>query len=53
MFNEAETKVVEVEISPSMLEELIRRAHSMEFTASEYAVCVIGQHLESNAVLEA
>jgi hypothetical protein len=41
-----------VEMSSSMLEELIRRANSMEFTASEYAGCVVGQHMESNAGLE-
>ena len=52
MFNEAEGKMVEVEISSSMLEELIRRANSMEFTVGEYAGCVVGQHMDSNEALE-
>lgn len=47
MFNEAEKKVVEVEISSSMVEELTFRANSMGLTASEYAGCVMGQHMES------
>ena len=52
MFNETEIQVIEVEISSGMADELIRRANSMELTASEYACCVVGQHVKSNAVLE-
>jgi hypothetical protein len=52
MFNEAEMQVVEVEISSDMVDELIRRAKTMGLMAGEYAGCVVGQQLESNAVLE-
>ena len=45
-------KVIDVEISSGMLEELILRANSMDFTVSEYVGCVVGQHMESSAVLE-
>ena len=47
MFNESEIQGIDVDISSGMLEELTLRANSMGLTASEYAGCVMGQHVES------
>jgi hypothetical protein len=36
---------IELEISVETVEELTTRSESMGLTASEYIVCVIGQHV--------
>ena len=49
---ESERSAIEIEVSAGMVEELAARASTMGLTASEYAVCIIGQHMEADSLSE-
>jgi len=49
---ESERSAIEIEVSAEMIEELAARASTMGLTASEYAMCVIGQRLVADSAPE-